>query len=238
MLFVELMSEPLREVRWTSDGACAFCRHDFLHEPLCPMGNTAGRHCFLQRHAPAAPLHPLAQVMFEGRPWIVIECEARYNVNVGVRDFRVAGLQCRDWSDIEDRLVFKDYEYTLWTPCMTGFARAQDVEVVSNEPDIRRAAALIKGGPVDPVLHAGMYPVLDTNLDHNVHGALVHIMSPECMLQRFGEEFVAELPERWAQSDIAKIYFQEIPWEEDSSSDEIMDSDEESAGDDEAGGPS
>ena len=129
------------------------------------------------------------------------------------------------------RCIFKDYVYELWSADGGRImAFRHELEVVHNEPTLAAAAAWIKDGPNDPVKHRGLVPVRDTNVDHNIHTALVHLWSVN-LLERFADDgaaFVQVLRHKWEQGEVTSTFFPQRPdargpseWEdEDSEGDE------------------
>ena len=162
--------------------------------------------------APPPELHVFAEVVYDGRLWWVKECRARF-------DFVGAVVTLDDFGDhgvaVEpERCIFKDYVYVLWCASAdTVTAFRDELEVVHNEPTLAAAVAWIKNGPNDPVKHCGLVPVRDTNVDHNIHTALVHLWSVY-LLERFaddGTEFVNELLQKWGQGVITSTCFPQRP---------------------------
>lgn len=162
--------------------------------------------------APPPELHVLAEVIYDGSLWWVKECRARFDVVgavVTLDDFDKHGATVP-----HARCVFKDYVYELWSASAGKImAFRHELEVVHNEPTLAAAAAWIKDGPNDPVKHRGLVPVRDTNVDHNLHTALVHLWSVH-LLERFaddGTEFVQELLCKWEQGEVTSTFFPQRP---------------------------
>ena len=168
---------------------------------------------------PHPSVNLLAEVRYDGRQYVVKECVARFNAIVA-NDGTVT-VQ-------EEHCCFKDYTYVLWRvndaedKTIMVTVEEHQLEVVHNEPTVEAAIAWIKNGPNDPTTRCRLVPVRDTNIQHNHHTALVHMMSLD-LLERHaydGVDYARELLDKWQSNRIDAIYFPRRPEEVDSFSDE------------------
>jgi hypothetical protein len=130
----------------------------------------------------------LSIVKCDGRYFVVTAVQPLFAMTTIISDYAWHGFRHREWNQIAHRTEFQGFKYELWTPEPPAIyitVSINQVEVVTNEPNLRDAVAKIKDGPLDPVKNCGMYFVKDANLGHSVLGHQLYLCDPDS-LRRYG----------------------------------------------------